>query len=194
MIIEFIDFAQTAIPSISPYKAKVAQEAVREFLKGRNTIVLARRPEVNDILQGDIIGPLVFSFIDNDGNLQTKESYAFVLSNSCDIENDFEIVLCACYPLERFSTIFSHIKSENLLKNEYGALFYITTNSREDHIACFSDCVTYGRDLIFRLLKEGRIQRIASLTQVGWYFFLLKLTYHFMRPEDSETNQNRIVL
>lgn len=40
-------------------------------------------------------------------------------------------------------------------------------------------------------LREGRIKRIASLNQIGYYLFVVKLTVYFMRKEDEGTLEER---
>jgi hypothetical protein len=191
MIVEFIDFATSALPSIDPYKAETAKHAIKNFLLQGTRIDLSSPPADQELCQGDTIGPLVFSYVDADGVLKKKTSYACVLSNSCDIDNDVLVVVCACYPIEDFLKIFVRTDQKRLTKNEYGHLFYIVNSRGLDFVADFSDCMTYSKELLVNLLKDGRIRRDSKLTRIGWYFFLVKLTYHFMRPEDTKTNENR---
>lgn len=40
-------------------------------------------------------------------------------------------------------------------------------------------------------IKNERIYRVASLNQIGYYFFVIKLTVYLMRKEDAVTLKER---
>ncbi len=50
---------------------------------------------------------------------------------------------------------------------------------------------TYNKDLIVKGIDLGRVKRIGSLNQLGYYFFIVKLTVYLMRKEDSDTLSKR---
>lgn len=190
MLQEFVDLITSALPAIEPNKAEVAKRAIREFLLG-NSINLATTPNAIDIIQGDVIGPLKFYSINEQGELSERESLALVLTNTCDIENDGQIILCPCYSEQDFFRIFPHINTSELKLNRFGSFFYIYRTANESFISDFSEFGNYSTDLIRKLLNDVSIKRYVTLTQIGWYFLIAKLTYHFMRPEDSATHFGR---
>ena len=50
---------------------------------------------------------------------------------------------------------------------------------------------SYSTKLIGQSIEDKKINKIASLNDLGYYLFLCKLTIHFMRPEDIEVQQTR---
>ena len=56
---------------------------------------------------------------------------------------------------------------------------------------CFNLMTSYDKRLICQGIENGKIRRIASLNQLGYYFFIIKLTVYLMRKEDSDTLASR---
>lgn len=60
-----------------------------------------------------------------------------------------------------------------------------------DEYVDFEMINTISRDAFNRFLDTNKVRRIASLTLVGYYMFICKLSIFFMRPEDVEVNSGR---
>jgi hypothetical protein len=191
MLEDLIDLVASTFPSIEPYKAERSKESLRIFLKGRDRIDLAAKVTTVDLLQGDIIDSLVTFFVSDDGELRETQSKAFIISNSCDIENDDFIIICRCYDYEEFVVLYPHIDKVSLRKNVYAGLMFVTCNDGVEYIIDFTSFSTYSKNLIFKLLKNERIRRLAKLNDIGWYIMIVKLTYYLLRPEDDETKTVR---
>jgi hypothetical protein len=166
MIDEFINLLGAALPSIEPYKVHAAVDAIKSFAKN-NRINLIESPKKIDLIQGDIIGPV--------------------------IENDENLILSVCYSENDFYENFNHIKRGDIASNTIGNFFYIYKDAGDSYVCDLSDCTTYSKLLVQNLLETGKINRYGTLTQVGWYILILKLTYHFFRPEDVETHTERSI-
>jgi hypothetical protein len=192
MIDEFINLLGAALPSIEPYKVHAAVDAIKSFAKN-NRINLIESPKKIDLIQGDIIGPVKTFFLDEEGNLFSKEFPVVVLTNTCDIENDENLILSVCYSENDFYENFNHIKRGDIASNTIGNFFYIYKDAGDSYVCDLSDCTTYSKLLVQNLLETGKINRYGTLTQVGWYILILKLTYHFFRPEDVETHTERSI-
>ena len=50
---------------------------------------------------------------------------------------------------------------------------------------------TYSKKLIMLGIEKDRVHRIGSLNQLGYYFFIVKLTVYLMRKEDCDTLTER---
>lgn len=70
---------------------------------------------------------------------------------------------------------------------------YIPDGSLIDYYVDFEIMNTYSRDLIMSGLSDNRLSRIASFNQIGFYFFIVKLTVYLMRKEDAGTLSDRNV-
>ena len=42
-------------------------------------------------------------------------------------------------------------------------------------------------------MESRKVKRVASLNQVGYYFFIVKLTVYLMRKEDTDTLNERFI-
>lgn len=202
MLGDFIDFATSVFPSVDSSKSQIAKQALRKLVNGNprqpnqlehelNYVNLLQSCQDNDLIQGDILGQVKFFHIDDEGSLFEKSSFAIILTNTCDIENDDLLILSVCYPETEFFSAFSHLNEYEIKQNKIGNYFYIYKSSGMSYICDLSHCTTYSKILVQTLIKDKKLQKHETLTQVGWYILLLKLTFHFMRPEDRETHLSR---
>ena len=72
---------------------------------------------------------------------------------------------------------------------------YIPDGVMEELFVDFEIMNTFSKNLIMSGIKNKKQNVIASLNQVGYYFFIIKLTVYLMRREDigtlEERNENR---
>lgn len=188
MIPEFIDFCTELFPSIKPYTADEAKRVMEQF-EGNEKPKIARTDKEFDLLQGDIFTEIPFVYIDSAGSVRSFFAKAELLSNTCDATRDDKLLFAAIRPLDTFKGNANAIDA--IKKNKRYAAFYIPDYPLEDSYVDFEMITTISRDVFNRLHEEGNVDRIATLTSVGYYMLISKLTVFFMRPEDEETNQNR---
>lgn len=74
---------------------------------------------------------------------------------------------------QRYSTLYL---PDQILKNEFVDLELITSISRENFL---------------KLHDDKKVNRIATLTLVGYYMLICQLTVFFLRPEDVDVNEAR---
>lgn len=70
---------------------------------------------------------------------------------------------------------------------------YIQDGILSDCYIDFEIMNTFNKNLIMSGIESGKHPRIASLNQLGYYFFIVKLTVYLMRKEDAGTLNNRNV-
>ncbi|MDF1583701.1 MAG: hypothetical protein RQ733_10070 [Methyloprofundus sp.] len=148
-----------------------------------------------EVLQGDGFGALdVIRF--KDGSKRSIKG--ILLSNSCDmdINNKRELPLKITFaPLikldnyillleknidqERLQSKINTIKEQKVTN-----LFYLPKNKIlvDDHIAIFSDLHTIP---LSALNNIERSNKLFTLSQVGFYLFLFKLSIHFCRFHEN---------
>lgn len=146
----------------------------------------------NDILQGDIFADMeIYKYNDS----KKIKTHGIILSNSCDISEDNErykevfVTFCPIISLEKFKLIiekqgknFSSIESD--IKNQkITDIFYLPkeTSLPTDHIALLNQAVSIPYTLI------NKKQKKISLSQVGFYMFLFKLSIHYCRFHENIT-------
>lgn len=146
-----------------------------------------------EMLQGDGWSGLYLSDLTTKGGRCVK---GIVLSNSCDIslENPSDRPRKVIFsPLRRLSAY-----REFLLKHKDGAaansvidsirkqrityMFYLpASGDREEAIAVLDDVSSISLDRFV----QGKPEKLFTLSQYGFYIFLLKLSIHFTRFQES---------
>ena len=186
MIEEFIDFVDASFPNIPYAEKEKAKEAVNQFKKTGQTVNYLYGNLLPDFSQGDILSDIPFYFFDKDGQLRRFESKAMVINTSCHIENKSSLTFVPLVSIE------NNMKNLNDIQNNYVYEFlYLPDEKLRDFYIDFSITTTYQRDFIIKALESGLIKRIASLSQIGYYLFIVKLNIYFTRREDYETQDNR---
>lgn len=186
MLKEFIDFVDSVLPAVSPDFRDGAKKAITQFEKNGEQIKYLTINPVNQLSQGDIISKVPFCFFEIDGKQKTFVSDALVLSTSCHIDQKNRMVLVPVLPLDSFKGKINDLKNNTVF--DY---MYIPDGIMLDKFVDFEIMNTYNKDLILNGIQNDKIKRIGSLNQIGYYFFVVKLTVYLMRKEDSETLQER---
>lgn len=113
---------------------------------------------------------------------------ALVLSTSCHKDHKDKLVLVPVMPLDIFDGNVVELK-----KNKVIDYMYIPDGNMINRFVDFEIMNTFSKDLIMNGLQSGKLQRVASLNQLGYYFFVIKLTVYLLRKEDAVTQQERNV-
>lgn len=188
MLKEFIDFVDSVLPSVSMETKEGVQEAIAQFEKEGEQIKYLTINPLSELSQGDIISAVPFHYFDEDGKQMVFKADALVLSTSCHIDQRNKLVLVPVFPLESFVGNIVELK-----KNKVIDYMYIPDASLANSYVDFEIMNTFCKEVIMSGLKSGRIKRIASLNQIGYYFFIIKLTVYLMRREDAGTLQERLL-
>lgn len=188
MLTEFIDFVDSILPAVSPDFKDNAKNAILQFENTGQTLNYIMSQPLEKLSQGDIISKVPFSYFDEDGSQKVFTADAFVLSTSCHIDQKDKIILAPILPLDSFQGNLYDLK-----KNIIFDYMYFPDLVMEDKFVDFEYFNTYSKKVIERGIAEEKIQRIASLNQMGYYFFIVKLTVYLMRKEDAETLHERNV-
>lgn len=191
MICDFIAFCKELFPSIDPYTADQAKKVMEQFESNQLPRLALTRKEF-DLLQGDIFSDIPFVYIDDDGSIKSFLSTAELLSNTCDASRDDMLLFAAVRPISDYSGNKDSIDA--IKKNRRYSLFYIPDSPLEGSCVDFEMITTISREMLNKLHESGDIHRIATLTSVGYYMLISKLTVFLMRPEDAEINNNRVTM
>lgn len=186
MLAEFIDFVDSILPSVSPDFRDGAKEAILQFEKEGHTLNYLTNSQLGELSQGDILSNIPFAYFGSDGEQEIFVADAMVISTSCHIDQKKKMVLVPIFPLASFEG-----KIYELQKNTIFDYMYIPDSQMSDKFVDFSIICTYSKELIMEGIKRERIKRIASLNQLGYYFFIIKLSVYLMRKEDPDTLQER---
>lgn len=186
MISSFVDFVHQLFPSINPYTKEKVKESLRQFERtGIKQNFFLPEPFAY-LAQGDIVDELPFFLTDSNGNELLYKTKAMLISNTCDAENDKQIIFS---PLYRIDEIDMNV--EQLKRNQNYSMLYIPEELTSEYFIDLSCMNSFSRLGIEAILKSGKLRKLASLNSFGYYLFLSKLTVHFMRPEDSGVNKQR---
>jgi hypothetical protein len=155
---------------------------------------LNRYPQ--ELLQGDGWTSLeVMRLEDNERKLVK----GILLSNSCDIDiankRDLpsRLIFSPIIRLSRYKALLlGNIQDANKVENKITAikeqkvtaLFYLPkgTTLDDDYVAILDDVHTIS---VNRYMAQNSKQKLFTLSQVGFYLFLLKLSVHFCRFQEN---------
>lgn len=190
MLKEFITFCEELFPSINPYTAEQARKAMDQFENSRGN-TLTKIYDDNDLYQGDIFTEIPFFYYDEKGALNLIKCKAQLLSNTCDSVRDKFLLFAAVHEIDDFKENKGLVSA--IRENKKYNAFYIPDKALADEFVDFEIINSYPRETFLKLLEEKKVSRIASLSQIGYYMLICKLTVFFMRPEDKEVNKSRAV-
>jgi hypothetical protein len=145
-----------------------------------------------EIYQGDVVARAPFALVNAEGSPDRLDVPGMVISCTCDVQlgqGDFALI-APVHDLDEYRSN-SEIKGqelENHLRaltgNEISNLFFLPAGRGLK--PSFVDLGMMTSISIEYLNSERGRQRLASLSQVGHYVLLVKLAYHFTRPEGSD--------
>lgn len=180
MLEEFIAFVDSVLPSVEPDFRDGAKKAIEQFKKNGEQIRYVLFSTLDELSQGDIISSVPFNYYDDDGMLKTFISDAMVLSTSCDVDNKENIILSPLLPVTEFDGAVVDLTNNKIFN-------YMFLTDLPDKFIDFSVINTYKKELIVTGISKGKIKRLYSLNQIGYYFLIIKLTVYLMRKEDKGT-------
>lgn len=189
MIPELLEYIQELFPSISPYTAGAAKRALSQYESAgvMGSLTLSQVPE--DMRQGDVYSEMTVPLVDASGRLKQYRLKTMLLTNTCDcVRNDF-LAFAPIWPIDEYFP--DPTKASGVKSNRAYQFLYLPDNRLADDVVDFGSIFSLPRTVFESLLENGSVSRIASLSWVGYYVFLAKLTVFFMRPEDSEVNESR---
>ena len=161
-------------------------------------------------LQGDVLSNFPTVFLDERGEARSREFTVLVLNNTCDLPDD-RLDFITAAPIVDFNKYLEfererQFRDKNTLEHsekrriedrlqEYGRVLRNNDKTEILYLPPFSE-FTHGALVLLHLvcsvsarlyhdaLRQGR--RVASFTQTGFYFLLIKLTTHLARAEGVE--------
>ena len=115
-------------------------------------------------------------------------TYGIVLTTSCDIDHDDTILIASVPDLKDYKG-----KIDTIKQNQTLTYLYLPDFKMREKYVDFSLVNTYSSSLIKKAIEIGTIKRYASLSKVGYYLFLCKLSAFLLRREDAETQMKRLI-
>lgn len=185
MIKKFIEYTNQLFPTIDTNVKNGIIDYIQQFdMKKPNWF----SQELETISQGDILDSIVFTKTDDNGEEIPFKTKGIVLSNTCDMTRD---EYCIIAPLIPYINKFSEQTKINIRNNIVSGKMCFTQSELEDYYVDFSMAQSMNRSLIFKLIEMGKINRIHSLSQFGFYFLCCKITIYYLRVENYENFDNR---
>lgn len=147
-------------------------------------------------LQGNLVSGLPVAIVAPDGTPRCKPFTTMVINNVCDLQpGRSECVTVA--PVQEFDRFAEGVaangdpgRTKNFLddvrRNQVDGLFYIPHCPQlpKGGVVRFDRLASMSANIYEQSLADGR--RLASLTQSGFYFLLMKLTRFLVRPESPD--------
>ena len=131
-----------------------------------------------------------FAYIDENGDVQVVTVQGQLLSNSCDATRNDNLLFAAVMPLE-ILTDEGYNKNE-IKSNLFYDLIYYPDEKLADRVVDFGLLTSFSRELFADAISKGKIKKIASLSNIGYYLLLSKITVYLMRPESDEVTREKV--
>jgi hypothetical protein len=198
-----MDFEQVAresgvIPDTKVSSLLASLKKVPDF-----TWVLTSPHPTDPRLQGDILSDFPVAIVGDDGKPLCHRFVVLVLNNSCDLEpNRAKYVTVA--PVLDFGAFSKHIIGKRGEKNAQSYLRDVREN-RVHEILWLPSISHFKEGSVVFLERVGAVsakiyedavnekRHIASFSQNGFYFLLIKLTNHIARMESDEVGRQDAV-
>ena len=183
---DFIDFVKKLFPNIDPFVEAQTRASLKQFASMNQTSVpMLTSFSEDEINQGDILTNIPFYKIGEDGEFETVVTNGIVISNSCDIENDENILIAPMLDLGQMDPKLIEAIKQNTI---YGKIYFPENNK---FVGDFSLIQTFPKKMILDAFSEKKIQKLYSLNLIGFYFLICKLTVHLLRPENEGVQSER---
>lgn len=187
---EFTSLYKKTFPSID-YKEK---ELVKDYFAGfeYNCDKFFTIYEKKFILQGDLLSNIKFILISENEDVLCTNTIGMVLSNTCDIKQDKFIIMAPVFPFEYFNEIYPELKKciDSLKKNLIFRFFYVPScYGNPEFVVDFTKICSYEKTYLINKIKKNSTKKVLSLTQLGYYLLILKLTIHLLRSESVEVKR-----
>ncbi|HSW62014.1 MAG TPA: hypothetical protein VLH56_01640 [Dissulfurispiraceae bacterium] len=146
--------------------------------------------EEQSLNQGDILNNIPICFIEDDGDAYGGNFTVALMSTSCDMQpGRLPYVLAA--PVVSLEELTQYKNkdtanqfAEQIKKNKIARYFFLPAlNGLGDACIDFSQIVTISSNFMHKIKSEKPSNCVLSLSQKGYYFFLVKLMYFFARIE-----------
>lgn len=184
MLKQFIEFVESVLPSVPQESANAAKEAINQINCDKYEFVTTKLlPELS---QGDMISEIPFFYLDGSGVQKNFKSKGMIISTSCHIDQKDLILIAPAFSVEDFVGDITSLK-----RNQIYDYMYLSNISGKDYFVDFSSIGSYNKSMLIKGFEVDKIHRVASLSQLGYYFLIIKLTVFLMRREDSTTLKHR---
>ena len=186
MIYKFIEYANQIFPTIDTN----IKNGIIDYMQQFNTSKpnwFSQNLEL--ISQGDILDNIIFTKVDDNGNEITFKSKGIVLSNTCDMTRD---EYCIIAPLIPYTNKFNEQTKINIRNNIVSGKMCFTQSELEDYYVDFSMAQSMNRSIILKLIEYGRVNRIHSLSQFGFYFLCCKITIYYLRVDSNFNSRDNL--
>lgn len=193
MLEPLVKLCKELFPAIADETHEAAEKAIREIHETSKNYSLISRPLENvQLAQGDIFSGIPFCYINQNGSMSKQELEGMLLTNTCDNQRRDNLLFS---PLRRISDLFpdDSTMAKRLKENGYYYLFYLNEQGISDKFVDFNQVMSINRERFVKRLEDSTVSRLCSLSQIGYYVFITKLTIFFMRYEDKDVNGNRFI-
>jgi hypothetical protein len=197
-VLEIAELARKAFPIITMDDTEKLKEAIRLSYPATddNKKYITDRPITDypmsngdtasiSLVQGDIISGIPFLYTSTDGEIYSYKSCGILLSNTCDSVREDNLLIA---PFRSLDEIIKPDHKSAILSNQNYSYMYIPNNKVEivNSFIDFGRSNSINRELLTAFIEKGKSHRICSLTALGYYSLIVKLSIFIARAEDYD--------
>ena len=132
--------------------------------------------------QGDIVDGLLWVVSREDGRYGTATRSGLLISHSCDVDGGGYVTFAVCQKYDAAMPNAGNIKAQYI----YEQYFLPEHGSRPALVADLSQVQSVRIDHIHAGLANRTFKRVDTLSNLGHWHLLSKLTVHFLRPQPQD--------
>lgn len=155
--------------------------------------------------QGDIINKFDFYFTETEGGeiviRQLEDQTCLLLSNTCDMDpkEGSRKKFVSVAPVFDYSEFAEAERPDSYSRAQWGEylkavkknmiteiLFIPGKNEINDSVVFLDRIFSCEVHQLLTMMEKERTRRLLTLSQIGHYYFLIKLTHHFARIENKK--------
>ncbi len=186
----FREIFEESFPAISPeLRARLRSFLASDRADYKWLFDSSLRPELS---QGDIVGLIPSFFFDGTKiQVSSEPCPAILLQHTCDMAVDDGVVRNFSYnfaPLFPIELISSYVKNVNdIVNNRISHKIYVGSIPEigKEYVVDLNMVASFQGDWLHSAIDRGDVERYRSFSQAGYFFFLAKLTVHFLRADTS---------
>lgn len=141
----------------------------------------------DELIQGDILeGVPSAYYVYENGEMvvKTEKVKAMILSNSCDITRKPKILLA---PIQSISDIDTDYRL--IMKNKIFNLLFINEIGYQEEAVFFDNTFSIDAEILKDRIAENKTEKIAELSQFGYYLMISKLSLYLIRQESDDVKR-----
>ena len=189
MEISFEKILKDLFPSLSESSKDQIKQAIQQLEVNPKLLFQFDNLKL-DVYQGDTFSEIQFVTLIDEGKYAKNNLKCMIISHTCDFEKRENILIAPIYPIDIIKKRFDKLQIDSIKKNFiYDKIFLPYPTAENGLVVDLNGINSVRKSFIKTLINKNKLYRLTTFSQIGFYFFIIKLTVHFLRRENTKDIQ-----